>query len=60
MAAGFVLGMSISLAGCAGGRKKINDGTFRPVDEAACVSLKRKNGALRYDQLSGKHRIPAE
>lgn len=52
MAAGFVLGMSISLAGCAGGRKKINDGTFRPVDEAELAfPLKEKtvlSGMISY------------
>lgn len=52
MAAGLVLGMSISLAGCAGGRKKINDGTFRPVDEAELAfPLKEKtvlSGMISY------------
>ena len=52
MAAGFVLGMSISLAGCAGGRKKINDGTFRPVDKAELAfPLKEKtvlSGMISY------------
>ena len=32
--------ISVSLAGC-GGKVKINDGTFRPVDEAAIMRLIR-------------------
>lgn len=52
MAAGLALGISISLAGCAGGRKTINDGTFRPVDKAELAfPLKEKtvlSGMISY------------
>lgn len=34
MAAVLAIGIGVSLSGCSGGRKKINDGTFRPVDAA--------------------------
>lgn len=52
IAAGLAVCLSISLAGCAGGRKKINDGTFRPVDKAELAfPLKEKTvltGMISY------------
>ena len=51
IAAALVGCMAVSLAGC-GGKKKINDGTFRPVDEATLrFPLKEKTtitGMMKY------------
>ena len=52
--------MSVSLAGC-GGKVKINDGTFRPVDEAELeFPLKEKTtltGMISYRQIRNQSRI---